>query len=76
MLFFDLSPPAGWAFHFFLDKKTKQKNQGSQRNVSCIFSMLKFGWVIFAASGQSFPVSLKHRFDPDHISLEAGDTQQ
>jgi hypothetical protein len=24
-----ISPQAGWALHFFLDQKTKQKSQGS-----------------------------------------------
>jgi len=29
-----LSPQAGWALHFCLDAKTKQKDQGCQKNAS------------------------------------------
>ena len=31
MKYLFLCPDAGLAFHFFLDKKTKQKNQGLQQ---------------------------------------------
>jgi hypothetical protein len=36
----DVSPQAGWAFHFFLDEKTKQKNQAKIKLF--IFSYVAF----------------------------------
>jgi hypothetical protein len=46
------SPLAGWALHFCLDAKTKQKNQGSQINTILIFTKPKCGRVIFERSSQ------------------------
>lgn len=44
------SPQAGWTLHFWLDPKTKQKNQGSRENGIHLFAMPKFGRVIFEPS--------------------------
>ena len=45
-------PQAGWALHFWLDPKTKQKDQGSLKNRLRLFAMPKCGWVIFEQSSQ------------------------
>jgi hypothetical protein len=42
-----LCPHAGLAFHFFLDKKTKQKNQGLQQFNNLNFIKTKCSRVIF-----------------------------
>ena len=40
-----ISPQAGWALHFLLDQKTKQKSQGSQRKASSSSQSLSAaGW--------------------------------
>jgi hypothetical protein len=46
------SPIAGWALHFCLNAKTKQKNQGSQINTILIFTKPKCGRVILEQSSK------------------------
>ena len=64
-------PLAGWALHFWLDPKTKQKTQGSQTNASSSSqSPSAAGWSS-PAHGRSFPVLLSDCFDSDCLCLKA-----